>query len=318
MRLVCVPPELTPPHLAALRETPAPLAAQLREAVMRKLDSGHTDDALTTAAQVFFVAQRSGEQHTAALALLYKAEVLRRLQRWEEALMHAHKASLWLRAEVTQVAAYNYAVALCFEGLIHFVLRADDKTMQTFAAAQSALAESERFWGFENNLVRVVNCQSMGRWMSKLLTLLPRTPPGEWMVIVPVYEWVHEALAFIDVMPITPFQFQPPREALREYLPANYIPVETEALPFLQLRPDTHYLALKIPRDGDLVQYSQAGDILLIEAASPIPPREVALTRDEPFVRHTDGRVDFGPYGQQSEAFTGIPRILIRQEEENL
>lgn len=317
MRLVFVPTELTPRHLVALREIPTPLAEQLQETVGQSIDNGQYDEALAAAARVFTGARAARERHAAALALLYQAEALRRLQRWEEALDYTRRALTSLRAEVSQVAAYNKAVALYFEGLIHFVLRADDKALQVFVAAQDALVESERFWGFENNTRRVVDCRNLTRWMSNLLELPSRMPPGELVLIVPVYELVNQTLVRISAMIVTPFQVMLPSEALGEYLPSNYIPLYIETLPFLQLRPDARYLALKIPVDGELIRQSRAGDVLLMEAASPgLPTREVVLSQDAPFVRRTDGRILFGPYEQANEGFVGIPRVLIREKEE--
>lgn len=316
MRLVFVPTELTPRHLLALREMPASLANRLREAMGQPIDDGHYDDALTAAAHVFSAARAAQEQHAAALVLLYQAEALRRLQRWEEALEHTRRALTWLRTEITQVADYNRAVAFYFEGLLHFVLRADAKALRAFTAAQSALVESERFWGFENHLARVADCRDLTRWMSNLLELPPRMLPGELALIVPVYELVNQTPIRTGAMIVTPYQVTLPSEALGEALPSNIIPLEIDTLPFLQLRPDMHYLALKISHDGDLVKHSRAGDTLLLEAVSPGPPRDVAVSYDAPFVRRADGRILFGPYERQSEHFVGIPRVLIRDKEE--
>ncbi len=316
MRIVFVPVELTPRYLLAQREMPTFLAAQVHRTIIQNIDSGRYDEALAAAERIFPVAQIVRDPHAQALVLLYKAEALRRLERWEEALGHAQQALTWLRTEVTQVAAYNRAVALYFEGLFHFILRADDQVLRAFIAAQETLVESERFWGFEDNLARVGDCQSLYRWMSWLLELLLSTPSGDWVMIVPVYEWIHQALTFVGALPVMPFQAQLPSEVLGAYLPPNYIPLNIEAVPFLHLRPDTHYLALKIARDGDLLSQSRAGDLLLVEAASPGPPRDVVLTDDAPFVRRADGRIFFGPYEQQNKGFTGIARILIRKEED--
>ncbi|MFN2110591.1 MAG: hypothetical protein ACK2UI_13085, partial [Anaerolineae bacterium] len=137
---------------------------------------------------------------------------------------------------------------------------------------------------------------------------------GELVMIVPVYEMVNRTLVLIDALSITPFLVQLPRDAIATYLPEDYIPLDIEAVLFLQLWPDVHYLALRILRDGELVRRSRVGDMLLIEATSSVPPQEVTLTRDMPFVRRTDGKIIFGPYEQQNEISSGIPRILIRKE----
>jgi tetratricopeptide (TPR) repeat protein len=316
MRLVSIPVGLAPHHLLALRGISATLTDQLNVTIGQNIDGGRYDAALTITERVFPTTRSTRDQNAQALVYLYKAEILHRMLRWEEALEDTRQALRWLRAEVTQVAAYNKAVAVYFEGLLHFILRADTNALQAFSAAQEALVESERFWGFEKNITRANNCRTLARWISRLQELAADTPPGELVMIVPAYEIVNRTLTLVDALSITPFLMQLPRETLRQYLPANYVPLDIEAALFLQLWPDTHYLALKIPHDGELVRQSRAGDMLLIEATSPAPPDEVTLTRDIPFVRRPDGRIIFGPYEQQNEIFSGIPRILIRKEEE--
>lgn len=315
MRLVSIPVGLTPHRLLALRGISASLTDQLNNAINQSIDRGRYEAALTAAERIFPAARSARDPSAQAMVYLYKAEVLHRMLRWEEALEHTRQALGWLRAEVTQVAAYNRAVALYFEGLLHFILRADAHAMQSFYAAREALVDSERFWEFEQNVLRAANCRTLTRWIGKLAELMVDTPAGELVMIAPVYELVNKTLMLTNALPITPFLMQLPREGLNEYLPPNYVPLEIEAVLFLQLWPDTHYMALKIPRDGELLRQSQAGDILLIEATSPALPEEVKLTEDIPFVRRSDGRIIFGPYEQQDEVFSGIPRILIRKED---
>lgn len=316
MRLVSIPIGLTPHNLLALRGISTSLTDQLNITISQSIDSGRYEDALAAAERIFPTARSTRDQNAQALVYLYQAEVLHRMLRWEEALEHTQRALNWLHAEVTQVAGYNKAVALYFEGLLHFILRADAHALQAFNAAQEALVESERFWGFEKNIARSTNCRTLARWISKLQGLASDMPSGELVMIVPAYEMVNRTLVLIDALSITPFLVQLPRDAVDAYLPENYVPLNIEAVLFLQLWPDIHYLALKILHDGELVHQSQVGDMLLIEATSSVPPQEVKLTRDMPFVRRTDGKIIFGPYEQQNEISSGIPRILIRKEDE--
>ncbi|MBN2394370.1 MAG: hypothetical protein JXR84_26790 [Anaerolineae bacterium] len=314
MRLVSIPIGLMPHSLLALRGISTALTDQLNDKIDQSIDSGRYEDALRTAEQIFPTARSMRDQNAQALVYLYQAEVLHRMLRWEEALEHTRQALSWLHAEVTQVAGYNKAVALYFEGLLHFILRADAHALRAFNAAQGTLVESERFWEFEKNITRCTNCRTLTRWISKLQKLTSDAPSGELVMIVPVYEMVNRTLVLIDALPITPFLVQLPREAVDTYLPENYVPLNIEAVLFLQLWPDIHYLALKILRDGELVHQSRVGDMLLIEATSSVPSQEITLTRDMPFVRRTDGKIIFGPYEQQDEISSGIPRILIRKE----
>lgn len=314
MRIVFVPVGLTPCHLLALREMPVFLSDQLHGMISQSIAGGRYQDALAETERISHIARRARDPHAQALVCLYQAETLYRMFRWEEALEHTRQAVVWLRAAGTQVGVYNKAVALYLEGLLHFVLRADAYAVQAFTAAQEVLMESERFWGFEKNVARVIHCQTLTRWMSRLLELAPGASSGEWVMIVPLYEPIHCTLTLVDALSIPPFLAQLPRETLNECLPVNYVPLEIEAIRFFQLWPDTSYLALKISRDGELVHQSRTGDVLLIEATSSVPPEEVTLTHDMPFVRRADGQIVFGPYEQQAEIFAGIPRILIKKE----
>ncbi len=317
MRLVSIPAGLTPRRLLELRGISTSLADQLRDKVSQDIDSGKHEDVLSATERIFPAARTARDSQAQALVYLYKAEVLYRLSRWEEALEHTRQALAWLRNEVTQIAAYNRAVALYFEGMLHFVLRADGNVLSAFDAAQDALVESERFWGYEKNNARVADCQSIGRWMSKLRKLLLSEPSGDLVMIVPVYERSNRTLILIDAMSIPSFLIQLPKIVLTRYMPVGYVPLQIETLLFLKLWPATHYLALQILRDGDLLRQSHAGDKLLIEATSPLPPQDaVKLTQDLPFVRHPDGKIVFGPYEQQNEIFTGIPRLLIKKHDE--
>ncbi|HOT93360.1 MAG TPA: hypothetical protein PLJ78_16565 [Anaerolineae bacterium] len=315
MRLVYVPEELTPLYLLELREIPVFFRDRLQDEVQHRYDAGQWEEALAFTEQLSSAAMEGHDEYTAALITLYKADMLRRLQRWAEALEHTYHALTRLHWEVTQVAGYNRAVALYFIGLLYFILRADAKTLRAFTEAQEILNESERYWGFENNVARVAACRDMSRWMSTLLALPSRMPPGEWVMIVPVYELENQTLLRTGVTTVTPFQIMLPAEQLGDYLPSNYIPLEIEPLPFLQLRPDARYMALKILTDGDFIEQSRVGDIILVEVVSPAPITHVAApTLEAPFVRRPDGRIRFAPHKQTGGGW--IPRVLIREEEE--
>lgn len=61
------------------------------------------------------------------------------------------------------VARYDEGVAVYLEGVVHYVLRAEEKVAVTFAYAQGGLADSEHHWGFEHNDGRAVDCQDIIR-----------------------------------------------------------------------------------------------------------------------------------------------------------
>ncbi len=317
MRWVYVPENLTPFYLLELQELSTLLWDRLQGEMRQLMATGRPEQALTSAEHFLTAVQAKQDRHAAALVLLYKAEALRRLQRWEEALDCTQQAVEWLHMQVTPVAHYNYAVALYFAGLLHFVLGADVKTLHTFTLAQEILGESERYWGFENNSERVAACRDMSRWMANLLELPPHMPPDEVVQIVPVYELVNQTPLRTGAMVVTPFQVTLPYEELGKYLPTGYIPLAIETLPFLQLHPYARYLAYKITSDGYLLKQTRAGDVLLIEVlSSASPAHEMELTHEAPFVRQIDGRILFGPYDRTHKGFVGIPRVLIREKED--
>lgn len=317
MRQIYIPEELTLFGLLELREVPASLGSALIERGRESATEGHLEEALKATEGVMATASAQRQPAALTIAALYTAEILRRLQRWEEALETTLLALKGLRVQVSQVAGYNRAVAQSLEGLIHLTLRADDKARIAFAGAHDALADSERYWGFEKDHARVTDCRNCARWMSDLLNLLPDLPPGDLTMIVPVYELVNQTPIRTGVLPVSPYQTAIPGHVLREYLPSHILPLEIDTLPFLQLRPDAHYVAIKLPKDHDYAAFSRAGDMLLLEVASPVPlTREVILSSDAPFVRRTDGRVEFRPRRQESERFVGIPRVLIRMKDE--
>lgn len=317
MRLISVPKDLTLLSLLEFGEIQVTLEALLREQVQHKIQTGLYEEALSLSERIFTTAWADHNRYVAALALLHQTDIFYRLQRWEEALDSLQRALNWLEQHVTQVARYNEAITIYFEGILHYILQADAKTIQAFMRAQRMLVESERYWGYENNPVRVRDCQNVTRWMTHLRELQPRLNPGEFTMAVPLYEKVDQGLIRTGVIPIAPFQVAIPGEILAANLPAHIIPLETDALPFLQLRPDAHYLALKITTKAGLIPKSKIGDVLLIETASTqIPTKEIVLSSAEPFIRRSDGRILFRPHqAQVNNNFVGIPRVLIREEE---
>lgn len=319
MRLVCVPEDLTLPQLLALADAPPALGDMLQEQVYAQMVAGRLEDALMLAEQVFATAWAEHNRYAAALALFYKVEGFFRLQRWEDALDNAQRALRWLEVQLTPVARHNEAVANYFLGLLHYVLHADEKTTRAFIRAQALLDESERYWGYQNHTDRVRQCQSLAHWMTDLRRLQPQLPPGDFSITLPCYEWVNRTLIRTDALSFSPFEVLIPGAALQAYLPARFVALELDTLPFLPLHPTAHYLALKIPTAGHLLPESQVGDVLIMETTSPVSPvAEMALSTDKPFFRRTDGRILFRPRQQENETFVGIPRLLIREEVQEL
>jgi hypothetical protein len=319
MRWIFLPEELTLLHLLDmhgvrlyLRDILSKIPVQLRTAQF--------ESALELSERAYTLAYRTSDPEAQATSLLFRAGVCRRLGRWEDALDAIRHALRYLELRVSPSARYNEAVAVYMEGVLHCVLRADDKVAETFAYAHQGLSESRRHWGFEQNATRVGMCRDVIRWMSGLLEILEDDRDCEVTAILPVYEFVNGTWVRTDITSIHPYQVAIPAQVMGRYLPSNYIPVQLDTLSFLPLHPSAVYIAVRIPADAQMLSQGRRGDLLIVETVVPKPLREeLGLTSDKPFVRRSDGRVEFRPTireGQQSEQrLVGIPRILIREEE---
>ena len=318
MRFVCLPEALTLAALLALEDLPVEFRDPMETDVQHAVAEGCLEDALSIIERIFSTAWQAHQREAAALARALQADVLWRLQRPEEALDQIRWALNSIELSVTQVARYNEAMIVYFEGVIHYALRSEEKVRQTFALTHALLERSERFWGFQHRSERVQACQNVSHWMSSLTSLLSQLPVDEFTVIAPLYELINQVVVLTGAYPIFPFHLNLPGEALRRHLPPTLIPLEIGPLSFLQLQPAMHYLVLKIPSDGYLLPESRGGDILLLQATSQAAPAEgVRLSEEQPFTRRSDGRVVFRPR-RQPEGFVGIPQALIREQQEDI
>jgi hypothetical protein len=329
MRWVSLPEELALPHLLELGDYDlSTVYRDLFLQVLTRLRQGQLHTALALSEQAYASIKGDRDRYGQSLALVLRAEVLRRLQRWEESLDAIRGALRWLELRGSPVACYNEAVAVYLEGIIHCTLRADEKVLETFAYAQEALVDRERYWGFEHHDMRVADCRNVIRWMSGLLDLLHTTRSDEPVMILPVYEFVNTLLIRTDVVAFEPYQVMVPAQVLAPYLPDYLHPVQLDTLSVLNLRPQTTYIGVRIPEDGYMVRQGCKGDLLIVEATTPRPAEAMTpqsaegtlmLTSDKPFIRRRDGRVEFRPalpgVPQSTRGWVGIPRLLIREQE---
>ncbi|MBN2004125.1 MAG: hypothetical protein JXA21_12285 [Anaerolineae bacterium] len=317
MRFVFVPKELTPMHLLEFWDAYPELGDVFQDQVNQKFGQGLYEEALNLVEPLLSYALAARDHRKASLLLLYKADLLHRLQSWGDALAHVQKALRKLRMQVSQIAIYNRAIAHYWEGLLHYIMRADDKALEAFAAARKLLQDSELYWGFQNNAVRVSDCQNLDRWIKNLLDLRTGQPRDELALILPLYELVNLTLIRTNTISLNPFQVMIPAEVLALYLPSGYMPIEVESLPFLYLKPNTSYIAFKVPESGYLLSESHAGDVILLEVvSSAAPATALALSLDRPFVRQRSGHIYFRPRQQDINGILAIPRFLIREENE--
>ncbi len=323
MRWISLPKDLALPHLLDLQTVPLPLGDRFRQLLVY-LDGGAYDVTLVQAEQAFTLAKRKFDRYGQALALLYEAEALRCLMRWEESLDCIRNALRWLELQVAPVARYNEAIAVYQEGLIHFSLKATERVVETFTYAQYVLDESQRHWGREENPGRVSDCRNAARWMAKLLEVQESLAPGEVVAVLPVYEFVSHVPIRTDAVAIKTTWVGVPGEILARYLPPTIVALQLGEIPFPYLRPLGPYVAIRIPEAGTLWSQGRTGDLLIVEVTgSSSAADELVLTADRPFVRRSDGRVEFRSYSQDAsgaqwssgQGLIGIPRILLREED---
>ncbi|MGC9346891.1 MAG: hypothetical protein ACP5JG_02030 [Anaerolineae bacterium] len=320
MRWISLPEELALPHLLELQDTQLYLRDAFSQ-ILTLLRTAHFESALRLSERAYTLAYRKRDRAAQPLALLLRAGVCWRLGRWEDALDAIRHALGYLELQVSPTAHYNEALAVYAEGLLHWVLRADEKVVETFAYAHQGLVESERYWGFEQNAGRVAACRDVIRWMSSLLDALDPLDSSEVTVILPVYEFVNGRWIRTDIKRVGPYQVAIPAEVVARYLPSTYVPIQLDTLLFFPLNPSSIYIAVRIPADSQMLSQGRRGDLLVVETVVPRSlNEELVLTSEKPFVRRSDGRVEFRPAfrdgAEPAERLVGIPRVLIREGDE--
>lgn len=321
MRRISVPYELALPYLLEMRDVPVPVRDLFAQSISQ-IDLGLLDEALKTTEQAHAVTTRRRDRYGEVLALLLRADVLRRRQCWEDSLEAIRQALYWLELRVSPEAHYNEAVAVYLEGLVHWTLGADTRVLETFAYAQEAFVESERYWTYEQHEARAADCRDVVRWMSQILQLQDSLPPDEPSMILPVYEVVHTTRVRTDVYAVRPFPVEMPTDVLSSFLPPDISPVGPDGPPLAWLDLCADYVAVRIVQDGSVFSSARRGDLLIVEVTGVQPATgEIALRSERSFVRRTDGRVEFRSVRCQvpdasvfsTRGLSGVPRWLIRE-----
>jgi hypothetical protein len=316
MRRIFIPEELTPLYLVEPAEMPSPLREMLPSPELPLQDQNAIQKALTAAEALFTAAWGERERYAAALVRLYQADLLNRQERWEEALDAAHEASGWLKLQVSQKARYNEAIAAYFEGMIHYILHADQRATQTFIHAQGLFQESERFWKLQGEDAHIEDCRNVIRWITQLLALRSQSAPGgEEIMIVPVYELENQVLwVRISALAVPLLALSMPVESVRSQgTNTAFLPLDINTVTFLVPGAKQFYFALKVRTDGELVSKSQAGDYLLVEAATTTSTSDTLLNTEHVFLRKADGTITFRSTRRGYPGFVGIPRALLKE-----
>ena len=319
MYRICVPPELAIPHLLEWGGV-QPGFRDLFEQAAEDFNCGDCREALSQIERIRALAEEDFDYHAVALAFLFQAEALRRLQRWEDCLDAVREAVRWLGTRVGAVASYNRAIAAYLEGLVHFTLGSELKTVRTFSAVRNALEESERHWEFERNSARAADCRYLAHWVADLKTCMPAEQSGKIVLVLPVYAIIEEALDRTGVFCLDLVQseaggFVGVIEGERRLHVHN--PEERGSPLVGAIDPSADYFAIRLPKDHYMRFDGQKGDLLIIRVellsgqmagedprqhgldGKPSRPDEASepaadvVYRDQYFVRRPDGYIQF-------------------------
>ena len=315
MRHVFIPYELTPLYLVNSTEVSSIFKRLLPMGKYPPLElSTALEDALSISRQALSVAQHQHKKESAALIYLCQADLLWRLERWEESLDATRMAVRKFEIEISCTASYNQAIAVYFEGILHYILHADEKAILTFIRAQEILQENESDWAYDGEDEYAENCQDVVCWITQLLQLRTQSLPGADVMIVPVYEYGdQETRATISALVVPLATMHLPPQLLGTHAAIGWIPLEIDTVPLLRISPGCYYFALKAKKDKYIVPESKAGDTVLMELLLPIAlTAEELRNTEQPFVRRPDGKIVFKPLRQNSGEFVGVPRALLR------
>lgn len=317
MRRICVPPALMPIHLAEFQEIPAPLRTLLALDAPYAPHTLRYDEALTLAETALNTLRRQHERHSEALVNLYMADLLWRAERWLEALELVSAAASWLKVQPSPIARYNEAIAVYFTALLHFCLHADGRALPQFIEAQSQLDASRRYWAVHAGREYFETCTQVSQWIAALVPLRAHTPPGSHTLIIPVYPYPENGVAPDKIEAVAlPLELLRVPSRVLDYLgTSTWLPLETEALPLLDVRPGAYFFGVRLSADEQLTPYSREGDLVVMEALSPLMlPDASGWPHDaQPFVRRPDGTVVLRDPQRLGQGFVGIPRVLLRQ-----
>jgi len=315
MRRVFVPYELTPLHLVNFTEVSPTFKRLLPMGEYPPCELSITiEAALSASEQALSVAQHQRKKESEAIIHLCQADLLWRLERWEESLDATRMAIRKFEIEISRTASYNQAIAVYFEGILHYILHADEKAIQTFAHAQKMLQENELDWAYDEEDEYAENCQDVARWINQLLQLRTQSLPGSDVMIVPVYEYGdQDTRATISALVVPLATMYLPAQMLGTHAVRGWIPLEIDTVPLLRISPGSYYFALKIKENGELVPESRAGDTVLMEVLLPTAlTAEELRNTEQPFVRRLDSKIVFKPLRQNTGEFVGVPRALFR------
>ena len=317
MRHICVPPSLMPLQLAEFQDLPATLRKMLALDVPLDPKLLIFDEALATAENALTAVRNQRDRNSEALINLYCADLLWRSERWLEALEMATAAASWFKLQSNPIARYNEAIAVYFNGLLHFCLHADARAIPLLMEAQSQFEESRKYWSVHTGREYFEACGMANQWIAALIPLRMKTPPGSHTLIIPIYPYRNRTShTTIEALAVALDTLQTPVGLNLNYLAMpDWIPLEVGRLSLLDVRPGIAYFGIRLDEDQALLPDSKVGDIAIVEALSPL-----ALADDQAiggsvqtFTRQTDGAFVLRDPQQHGQGFVGVPRLLLRR-----
>jgi predicted transposase YbfD/YdcC len=301
MDRICIPPELTIPHLLEL-EGVNPIFRDLLDALVDDFDTADYRSAIADAKRIRDLAEDQPDYHVAALASLLQAEALRCMQSWEDCLEMTLAATRWLDARLGPVASYNRGLAAYLEGLFHFIFGANKRALQAFSLALSALQSSKHHWSFESKSAKVVACEHLIGWIRDIRQCIVTRQDRGFVLILPVYESTDEGLNRIAARVVN--LSDPARIGPALGLPESSLAKEVygpnDGLRISLMDPTAEYFAIRRPLEQAATSNDREELLILRVVTKSSPSDAIFLAQHELVVRTGEGSLELRPLGNRS------------------
>ncbi len=309
MRYLFTPEELTVPALLTLDTLVEEARRYLQDIFIARLDRGQVTAALDELSALEEVAWNQRARYTFAFYALYRAESLRRLCRWEEALAELKRALPWLQSRVDTDARYDEAIALYLEGVLHYRLHAEQAAREALLRAQALLHRSEEDWRYRLEDLKLATARRLSRWIDGLLSLQAETPPMTRHLIIPLYL---PPASFPTIEPVViPAEGGTLTVADRAYRCRLLVEEERCLCPFC----DAFYFALRLGEgEAPHLPDGRPGDLVVMAWMAPYPLRADVAFALRGFRRYPDGRIVWEDESHPVLKLGGLPRMLCHVE----
>ena len=310
MRYLFTPEELTVPSLLTLDTLVEEARHYLQGTLRARLEQGQMEVALEELAALQKVSWERRARYTFAFYTLYRAELLRRLCRWEEALAELRRARPWLQGRVDTDARYDEAIALYLEGMLHYRLHAERAAREALLHTQTLLQRSEEDWRYRLEDRKLAIARRLSRWIEGLLSLQAATPPRTRILILPLYL---PPADFPVIEPIAvPAEGRDLEVGSRTYRCRLLMEGERALCPFC----DSFYFALRVgEEEAPYLPDGRPGDLVVMAWEAPHPLQADVAFALRSFRRYPDGRIVWEDESQPVLKLGGLPRMLCHVEQ---